>query len=137
MWLVVVPASHQLAKDESERTQIVAKIAKGFGRMSNALIGILILTGIYNASWYLPSMNALLDTTSGQYLLAKIVLVGVLVILIYVNNLYFARKIVRLAREKKFEELRELRKISRALSFTNLGLMIAILVLAILLQIPF
>ena len=136
MWLVVLPASHLFGKDESERTQLVGKIAKQFGRITNPVLGILVLTGIYNASWYLPNMNALFNSTGGQILLAKMTLVIALIVMVYANNLYFGRRTVRLAREKKIDELTALRKKSRLASFANLALMIVILVLAVLLQIP-
>ncbi len=135
MWLVVVPVSYQFGKDESERTQVVGKIAKSFGRMTNIVLTILVLSGIYNATWYLPSMSNLLNTTDGLYLLVKVILVGILIALVYGNNIYFGRRTVRFAREKRFEELKALRKKSRIISFANLGLMIAILILAVMLQI--
>lgn len=136
MWLVVVPASHLFAKDESERTQIVGKIAKGFGRITNPILIILLLTGIYNASWYLPSIDALFSTTGGEILLIKTILVVALLILIYTHNVYFGRKIVLFAREKRLEELKAIRKKSRIVSMANLSLMIGILFLAVLLQMP-
>lgn len=57
MWLAVMPASHLITEDESERTQIVGKIAKQFRRVTNATLVVLVLTGVYNASWYLPSVG--------------------------------------------------------------------------------
>lgn len=135
MWLVVVPASRLITNDESERTQIVGKIAKAFGRMTNPTLAILILTGLYNATWYVPSLSMLL-AYPGTILLMKAVLVVVLLALIYVHNVHFGKKIVELAKDRKFSELRELRKKSRAVSAANLTLMIAILVLAVMLQIP-
>jgi len=38
MWLVVVPASSLIAEDESERTQVVGRIARVFGRMTNPIL---------------------------------------------------------------------------------------------------
>jgi copper resistance protein D len=134
MWIVVVPASHLFAKDESERTQIVGKIAKQFGRIVNPTLVVLALTGIYNATWYLKSTDALFNSYAGNLLLAKVVLVVILVVLLYVSNTYFGRKIVKLAKEMRLEELKALRRRSRIVSFANLGLMIAILVFAVLLQ---
>ena len=136
MWLVVMPASHLLTEDESERTQIVGKIAKGFGRITNPILIILVLSGIYNASWYLPNMNELFNTIGGQILFIKTILVVALFVLIYGHNVYFGRKIVRFARENKLDELKSIRKKSRIVSFTNLALMIVILVLAVMLQMP-
>lgn len=99
IWLVVLPASKLIAKDESERMQIVEKIARRFGRITNITLVVLILSGVYNASWYLPSTGTLFDTYLGNLLLVKVVLVIVLVALIYLHGLYFGRKIVRLVEE--------------------------------------
>jgi uncharacterized membrane protein len=136
MWLVVVPSSRLISEDESERTKVVGKIAKRFGVISNMVLAVLVLTGIYNATWYLPSTGALFDTYYGNVLLAKVVLVVVLLVLIYLHNTYFGRKIVKLAAEKRFDELRALRKRSRVVSAANLALMLAILLLAVMLQGP-
>lgn len=137
MWLVVVPSSRLTTADESERTRITGVIAKRFGRMTNIVLIILVLTGIYNASWYLPSTAALFDTPTGNILLLKVILVGALVLLIYVHNVYFGKKIIQLAREKRLEELKALRKRSRLVSAANLVLMLVILLLAVMLQMPF
>ncbi len=138
MWLVVMPASHRLAKDESERTLIVGKIAKDFGRITNPILIILVLTGIYNATWYLPSFDYLFTFQSygAIVLFVKVVLVSVLIVLIYVHGAYYGRKIVRLAREKDVEGLKAVRRKSRIISFANLALMMAILILAVMLQLP-
>ncbi len=79
MWFVVVPASRLMTQDESERTQIVGKIAKEFGRIVNPTLVILILTGIYNATWYVPSVSSLVSYP-GTILLTKMILVAVLII---------------------------------------------------------
>ena len=102
IWFVVVPASHRIAKDESERTQIVAKIAKDFAKITNPTLIILVLTGIYNISWYLPSYQDLFSfrTYGDVVLFTKAVLVVILVILIYVHGVYYGRKISRLALAK-------------------------------------
>ncbi len=136
IWLVVLPASSLITKDETERMQIVEKIARQFGRVTSPILVVLVLSGVYNASWYLPSTSALFDTRLGNLLLVKVVLVIVLVVLIYVHGLYFGRKIVRLARERRLEELKAVRKQSRVVSASNLVLMVAILILAVFLQIP-
>ena len=72
----------------------------------------------------------------GTILLAKIVLVVILLIFIYVHNLYFGRRITALARERKVDELRKIRKTSRVISAANLILMAVILFLAVLMQMP-
>lgn len=136
IWLIVVPVSRGLVADEKERTELVAKIAKRFGKLVNPTFGILLVTGIYNATWYLPSLDALFTTFLGQVLLIKSILAAVLVFLVYFNNIVYARRIVNLARQGRMQELEEVRKTSRLISFANLALMIAIVFLAVVLRNP-
>jgi len=135
MWLVIVPASRLITKDESERTRIVGKIARAFGNLTNPILVVLLLTGLYNATWYLQSSTALLQYP-GTILLCKVILVAALLLLIYVHNVYFGKKIVRFAEEHKLEELKAIRRQSRLVSAANLSLMVVILVLAVMLQMP-
>lgn len=134
MWIVVVPASHMLTENEAERTRIVGRIAKQFAKVVNPALLVLALTGVYNATWYLPSAGALLDSSGGLLLLAKLCAFAVLLVLLYVSNVHFGKKITRLAREGAIEELKALRRTSRLVSFANLGLMAVILVLVALMQ---
>ena len=134
MWLVVVPSSHLLTEDESERTRIVGRIAKEFGRIVNPTLVILILTGIYNATWYLPTVSSLV-AYPGTILLTKMLLAAVLISLVYLNNAHFGKRIVRAAKEKRFEELMRLRRMSKLISVANLSLMAIILLLAVMMQI--
>jgi len=134
MWIVVVPASHLLTEDESERTRIVGRIAKQFARVVNPALLVLAVTGLYNATWYLPSMGALFDTYAGNLLLAKLCAFAALLVLLYVSNVYFGRRITMLAKEGRLEELKALRRTSRLVSFANLGLMTLILLLVALMQ---
>ena len=136
MWLVVVPASRTITENEAERTEIVGKIARRFGKITTHILAVLILTGIYNAFWYLPSMAALYGTYSGQLLLVKIFLVLFLLIFIYLHNVYFGKRIINLASQKDVEGLNKLRKRSRVVSALNLLLMVAILIVATMMQLP-
>lgn len=134
MWVVVVPASYKLTENESERTRIVGRIAKQFASVVYPSLLVLVVTGVYNATWYLPSMAALLDTYAGQLLFAKIIAVLALLVLLYVSNVYFGRRITGLAKDGKLEELKALRRRSRLVSFANLGLMALILLIVALMQ---
>lgn len=134
IWLVVWPASYEITDDERERTRIVGRIAKRFALFTHISLGILIITGIYNATWYLGSISALFETTGGELLLAKIIVVGVDILIIYTNNLYHGKKITRLAREGKLEEVRKIRKVTHLFSFISLALLLVIVGLATALQ---
>jgi len=134
-WFVIIPVSHLLTSDESGRTQIIGKIAKRFGKTIHLTLAILILTGLFNASWYVSSARSLLSYP-GTIFLTKIVLVIVLIVLIYVHNVYFGRKITRAAKDRNIVELRRIRRTSRLISAANLFLMAVILFLAVLMQNP-
>ncbi len=134
MWLVVEPVSHRVMPDEASRTQLVGRLARRFGQVVTPLLLLLVATGLYNASWYLPSVTAPLSSLAGQLLFAKSVLVAVMIALIYVHGLYFGRRISRLAREGQVEGLRRIRRRSRLVAYANLGLMLVILALAVGLQ---
>lgn len=136
IWFVVVPASYHFAKDEAERTQIVGKIAKSFANIANITLIILVLTGIYNISWYLPSYKDLFEfqTFEDKVLFTKIILVIALISLIYLHGVYYGKKISKFALKRDVDGLRAVRRKSRVISYTNLALMIIILALATMLQ---
>jgi putative copper resistance protein D len=134
MWIVVMPATKLVAKDEAERTLLVGKIAKQFGRLVTPLLIVIVLTGLYNATWYLPSFGSLFYRYDGLLLLTKSALTAALIVLIYIHNVYFGRKIVRMARERNVEGLKSVRRRSRVVSMTNLVLMTLILLFAVLMQ---
>ncbi|MCL4519550.1 MAG: CopD family protein [Thaumarchaeota archaeon] len=138
IWIVLMPALQTLSKDESERTRIMGSIARQFGRITNPILAILVLTGIYNGSWYLPSFEYLFSFKSYEatVLFVKAILVLILLILVYVHGAYYGRKIARLASERKIDQLKAVRRKSRLVSYANLVLMVAILVLAVMLQMP-
>jgi uncharacterized membrane protein len=78
----------------------------------------------------------MLFTYGGSILLTKITLVGVLLVLIYVHNVYFGKKIIQLAKDRELDAPKALRKRSRVVSVTNLSLRVVILILAVMIQIP-
>ncbi len=134
IWFVVWPASYDITDDEKLRTRIVGKIAKRFAYFTHISLALLILTGIYNATWYLPARSDLFSTTAGELLFTKSVIVIVAVLIIYVNNLYHGKKIMRLSEEKKFEEMKAIRRRTHLFSYISLGLLFLITVLAAAMQ---
>lgn len=134
IWVVVWPASYQITDDERLRTKVVGRIAKRFAYFTHVSLGILIITGIYNATWYLPSFGALFTTTGGLILLVKGILVILVIAIIYTNNLYHGKKIMRLSEEKRYDDMKRIRKRTHLFSFISLGLLLVITVLAAALQ---
>ncbi len=133
IWLVVYPASFKITDDEKLRTRIVGRIGKEFAAFTNVSIIILILTGLYNATWYLGSdfTYALLNTEGGQILLVKGIFVVAMVLLMYGNNIYHGKRIMKMSQEGNLEGLKRLRKTSHLLSYITLALMMIITILAV------
>ncbi|MDG6995632.1 MAG: CopD family protein [Nitrososphaerota archaeon] len=128
IWVVVWPASYDITKDEPERTRIVGKIAKRFAYFTHTSLAVLVLSGVYLA-YYISSPSALFSTFIGNLLLAKITVVVVMIALVYVNNLYHGKKIMRLAAQHKLEEVARVRRLTHAASFITLGLLVMITIL--------
>lgn len=128
IWVVVWPTSYDITKDEPERTKIVGKIAKRFAYFTHSSLTVLVLSGVYLA-FYISSPSALLSTFIGNLLFAKIIVVVVMIALVYVNNLYHGKKIMRLAAEHKLDEVARVRKLTHMASFITLGLLVIITVL--------
>jgi copper resistance protein D len=134
MWIVVVPTSHSLTEDEAERTRMVGRMAKQFARIVNPALLVLVVTGVFNITWYLPLNGGLFGSYAGQLLVAKLSAVVALIVMIYISNVYFGRRIMKFAKEGRLGELKALRRTSRRISFANLGLMAVILLLVAVMQ---
>lgn len=133
IWFVVWPASFQFAANEAERTKAVGKIAKRFAYFTHGSVIVLIPSGLYLAAPYLESPSSLTSTLAGQTLLAKIIIVAVTIALIYINNIYHGRKIMRLASQGKMEEMKRIRRVTHLASYITLGLLIVITILGAIL----
>ncbi len=130
IWIVVWPATFRITSDEKERTKILGNIGRIFGTATDISVAILITTGLYLGYEYLPTLSDLTTTTGGKILLVKGIVVVIMLVLMYANNLYHGKKIVRLSREGKLDEVRKIRRITHVASFITLALMALIAVLA-------
>ncbi|WP_297217335.1 CopD family protein [Thermoplasma sp.] len=135
IWFIVWPASYKATSDESERTKIVGVIGRYFGWWTDATVAILLVTGAYLGYEYVGGNLSLLTTTlGGQILLIKVIIVWITIVLMYANNIYHGKLIMRLAEEKKYDEMKRIRKITHTASFITLGLLLVIMGLAVALQ---
>ncbi|MDG7000653.1 MAG: CopD family protein, partial [Nitrososphaerota archaeon] len=100
IWLVVWPASYNITSNETDRTRIVGRIAKRFAYFTHGSIVTLVLSGTYLA-FGISSPSDLLSTYKGNILFAKVIVVVAMIALMYFNNLYHGKKIMKLASEGK------------------------------------
>ncbi|MEM0121348.1 MAG: CopD family protein [Thermoprotei archaeon] len=144
IWLALLPA---LSGDipENIRNQVVVKVTKRFGRIVDVSLTILIITGIYNSTWYLDNLN--FTSIGAKILLAKALLTLLMVFIIYFNNLYLGRRISKIVRQMNSSttqgereslraKLASIRRRSRVFSYLNITLMLLIVLLAVMLQFP-
>lgn len=131
IWFIVWPASFQFAANEAERTKAVGRIAKRFSYFTHGSLIALVPSGLYLAAPYLTSPSMLSSTLEGQILLAKVVIVGSAIILIYTNNIYHGRKIMRLVAQGRMEDLKRVRRTTHVASYVTLGLLIVITMLGV------
>lgn len=130
IWIVVWPATLRISNDERERAKILGHIGRIFGTATDISVAILILTGLYLGYEYLPTLSDLTTSAGGKLLLAKGIIVVIMLVLMYANNLYHGKKIIRLVNAGKLDEVKHIRKITHLASFITLGLMIVIAILA-------
>ncbi len=130
IWIVVWPATFRISGDEKERTKILGHVGRIFGTETDISVAILIVTGIYLGYGYLPDLSDLTTTLGGQLLLAKGIIVVIMIVLMYANNIYHGKLLVRLAKEGRFDEMKRIRRITHMASFITLGLMVVIVVIA-------
>jgi putative copper resistance protein D len=135
IWLVAWPESFKIAENETQRTRIIGRMTKRFAFFTNVTVITLVVTGAYLAVGYLGSSNLLFRTLGGRILFVKIITVIVMIALMYGNNLYHGKKIMRLLNEGKLEEVRKTRRLTHAASFVTLGLLVLTTILAVALQI--
>jgi copper resistance protein D len=131
IWLVVWPASYGLATNETQRSIIVGRIAKRFAYFTHVSIAVLVASGTYLALPFLQSPSSLSTTLSGELLLAKVLVVVSMIILMYANNIYHGKKIMRLVAQGELDDVRRVRKLTHLASFITLGLMTIITVLGV------
>ena len=128
MWLILVPASKEVEKDEAKRTMLVAKVSKRFAKLTSWLLAALIVSGLLNAAWYTPSYPY------QEYLVLGMAAATLaLVVLLYGPGRYYGRQIADLAKKRDIRGLEEVRRKSTIVSYMNLVLMVLISIIAVLL----
>ena len=128
IWLVVWPASYNITSNETDRTRIVGRIAKRFAYFTHGSIITLVLSGTYLA-FSISSPSDLLSTYKGNILFAKVIVVVAMIALMYFNNLYHGKKIMKLASEGKLDEVKRIRRLTHLASYVTLALMVLITIL--------
>ena len=133
---VFAPILKKMSMSVEERLQLMIKVGRRFNKIAVPALVILIVTGMYQAHLVLQKSDMLFDTSYGNVLIIKIVLVAAL-IATYAVHVRIIRKDVEdqiMASQISEEQLQKLRKKIIILGEITVVLSVIILFLAALLN---
>ena len=134
--IVFSPLLKTMTNSLQERMQIMIRVGKRFNKIAVPALLIMMATGLYNSHLILGKPSILLETSYGQFLIIKIILVIVLVI-IYAIHVRVIRKDVEekiMSNQMSEPEIQQLRKKIIILGEITVVLSLVILFLASLLD---
>lgn len=134
--VVLAPILRKMSMPIEERLEFMIKVGKKFNKIALPSLIILIGTGLYQSHLVLNKQEILFDTTYGQILVIKILLVIALIITFAVHIRTFNNNIERkiVAKEMTDKQLKKLNKKGMILGEVTVTLSIIILLLAAMLD---
>ncbi len=134
IWVILWPESYKL-NDEKLRTRLLGLVGKRFAFYTNISLGLLIITGLAMTYKYLLNFSLYFQSTKGFILFFTEILVIIMMIIMYGNNIYHGKLIVRLNEENKFDEVKKIRKVTHIYSLITMILLIIIVFLMVVLRV--
>ena len=134
--IVFSPLLKTMTDSLQERMQIMIRVGKRFNKIAVPSLIILMITGLYNSHLILGKPNILFETSYGQFLIIKIILVIVLLIT-YAVHVRVIRKDVEekiMSNQMSEPEIQQLRKKIIILGEITVVISLVILFLASLLD---
>jgi putative copper export protein len=134
--IVFSPLLKTMTNSLQERMQIMIRVGKRFNKIAVPSLIIMMATGLYNSHLILGKPHILFETSYGQFLIIKIVLVIILII-IYAVHVRVIRKDVEekiMSNQMSEPEIQKLRKKIIILGEITVVLSLAILFFASLLD---
>ena len=110
--IVFSPLLKTMTNSVQERMQIMIRVGKRFNKIAVPALIILIATGMYNSHLILGKSTILFETSYGQFLIIKMVLVVILIIT-YAIHVRVIRKDVEekiMSNQMSEPEIQKLRK---------------------------
>jgi len=134
--IVFSPLLKTMTNSLQERMQIMIRVGKRFNIIAVPALIIMMVTGLYNSHLILGKPTILFETSYGQFLVIKIILVIVLII-VYAVHVRVIRKDVEekiMSNQMSEPEIQKLRKKIIILGEITVVLSLVILFLASLLD---
>ena len=134
IWLILWPESYKM-NDDKLRTRLLGFIGHRFAFWTNLTLGLLIITGILMTYKYVLNLSLYVTSSGGQLLLASEILIVVMIVIMYGNNMYHGKLIVKLNEEGKLDEVKKIRKVTHIYSMITMVLLIVIVIMMVALSI--
>ena len=134
--IVFSPLLKTMTNSLQERMQIMIRVGKRFNKIAVPALIIMMVTGLYNSHLILGKPSILFETSYGQFLVIKIILVIVLII-VYAVHVRVIRKDVEekiMSNQMSEPEIQKLRKKIIILGEITVVISLVILFLASLLD---
>ncbi len=123
----------------NQRTLLFAQVGRRYAVVSWIALALLVVTGFFNGHRRGIDWSRLPDSTYGQILMAKLILVAVVIVITLIHALYFGQRITEIAEQAEAlgddnprvaAERRRLQIASGVISAVNLLLNLVIVLLA-------
>ena len=134
IWLILWPESYKI-NDDKLRTRLLGFVGHRFAFWTNLTLGLLIITGILMTYKYILDPSLYVRSFGGELLLVAEILIIIMIIIMYGNNMYHGKLIVRLNEEGKFDEVKKIRKVTHIYSMITMFLLIVIVILMVAMRI--
>lgn len=134
--IVLAPLLKRTIPDINKRLSFMVVVGRRFNYLGGSSLIVLVITGIYNARFFLSQPDSIFESTYGYILLAKIILVCIMII-VYIIHIITLNKNVEtriLHQDVPDEYFSTLRNKIILLGRLTVGLSIGILFLAALLD---
>jgi uncharacterized membrane protein len=130
IWLILWPASYKM-NDDKMRTRLLGFVGHRFAFWTNLTLGLLIITGLLMTHKYVLDPALYFQSIAGELLFSAEILIIAMIIIMYGNNIYHGKLIVRLNEEGKLEEVKKIRKVTHIYSMVTMVLLIVIVLLMV------
>lgn len=134
IWLILWPESYKLDNDKL-RTKLLGFVGHKFAFYTNLTLGLLILTGLLMTYKYLFNFSLYFESIGGELLFSAEILIIIMIIIMYGNNIYHGKLIVKLNEENKFDEIKRIRKVTHIYSMITMVLLIIIVILMVAMRV--
>lgn len=134
--IVFSPILKTMSNSIEERMQIMIRVGRRFNKIAVPSLVILMVTGLYTSHQLLTKPDILVETSYGNFLIVKIILV-ILLIITYAVHVRVIRKDVEdkiMSNKMPEEQIQKLRKKIIILGEVTVVLSVAILFFAALLD---